>query len=322
MKMFVNLIILAMVCGGAVLLYQQLDSMGPESEPQSLSAAQTETAVAETKPATPETLAQPAPAETPATTTAATPAAPATPAPSTEPAAQPAAQPAAPVTAMVEQPTAPATMPAPAATIPATPVTPEKPAAPVAEQPPAPAATAQAATPTPAVAPLGAAAVPPAPAASAPMPQPPAAVQVATATPPPAPAPAAPAEPQKKLAELTQDDLLSRLPVNARMGYRTARAAAESRGDMMGMRSWFSQWRRYLADPMRAVLEVDMAKLLIQSKASYPNEAAAKAAQRGNANEARMLISGIMSRRINNAELSEMVDKVRQDVDRELEQAK
>ena len=73
---------------------------------------------------------------------------------------------------------------------------------------------------------------------------------------------------------------------------------------------------------MRAVLELDMASLLIQSKASYPTESAAKAAKRGNANEAGMLISGIVSRRINNAELSEMVAKVRQDVDRELEQTK
>ncbi|MBI5685672.1 MAG: hypothetical protein HZC54_11380 [Verrucomicrobia bacterium] len=158
------------------------------------------------------------------------------------------------------------------------------------------------------------------------MPQPaaPAPVQVATATPPPAPAPApaAPAEPQKRLAELTQDDLLARLPVNARMSYRTARAAAESRGDMIGLRSWFGQWRRYLADPMRALLELDMATLLLQSKASYPNESAAKAAKRGNANEARMMITGILSRRINNAELSEMVGKVKQDVDRELEQLK
>jgi len=65
-----------------------------------------------------------------------------------------------------------------------------------------------------------------------------------------------------------------------------------------------------------------MASLLLQSKASYANESAAKAAKRGNANEAKMLISGIVSRRINNAELSEMVEKVRQDVDRELEQTK
>jgi hypothetical protein len=151
------------------------------------------------------------------------------------------------------------------------------------------------------------------------MPQPaaPTPVQVATATPPPAPA-----EPQKKLAEMTQNDLLARLPVNARMGYRAARSAAESKGEMIGLRSWFGQWRRYLADPMRAVLELDMATLLIQSKASYPNESAAKAAKRGNANEAKMLIGGIISRRINNAELSEMVAKVGQDVDRELEQIK
>lgn len=115
---------------------------------------------------------------------------------------------------------------------------------------------------------------------------------------------------------------MPRLPASAKVAYRMAHSAAESRGDMIGMRSWFSQWRRYLADPMRAVMEVDMAKLLIQSKASYPNEAAAKAAKRGDANEAKMLLSGIISRRINNAELSEMVDKVRQDVDRELEQLK
>lgn len=134
--------------------------------------------------------------------------------------------------------------------------------------------------------------------------------------------PAAPAAPQKKLAELTQDDLLARLPVNARMGYRTARSTAESKGEMIGLRSWFGQWRRYLADPMRAMLELDMATLLLQSKASYPNESAAKSAKRGNANEARMLITGILSRRINNPELSEMVEKVRQDVERELSQLK
>ena len=131
-----------------------------------------------------------------------------------------------------------------------------------------------------------------------------------------------PAEPQKKLAELTQDDLLARLPVNARMSYRTARAAAESKGEMIGLRSWFVQWRRYLADPVRALLELDMANLLLQSKASYPNELAAKAAKRGNANEARMLVGGILSRRINSPELSEMIAKVKQDVDRELEQNK
>ncbi|MBI5819326.1 MAG: hypothetical protein HZA88_10090 [Verrucomicrobia bacterium] len=145
---------------------------------------------------------------------------------------------------------------------------------------------------------------------------------MAAATPPPAP-PAQPApQPQKKLVEMTQDDLMANLPVNARVAYRTARSTAESKGDMIGLRSWFGQWRRYLADPMRAVLELDMASLLIQSKASYPTESAAKAAKRGNANEAGMLISGIVSRRINNAELSEMVAKVRQDVDRELEQTK
>jgi hypothetical protein len=91
---------------------------------------------------------------------------------------------------------------------------------------------------------------------------------------------------------------------------------------MIGLRSWFVQWRRYLADPIRAVLELDMAHLLIQSKTTYPNEAAAKSAKRSNANEARMLITGILSRRINNPELSEMVAKVKQDVDRELEQNK
>lgn len=145
-------------------------------------------------------------------------------------------------------------------------------------------------------------------------------VQVATPTPPSAPV--APAEPQKKLTELTPDDLMARLPVQARTSYRMAHSLAESRGDMIGMRSWFVQWRRYLADPMRAMLELDMAKLLIQSKASYPNEAAAKSARRGNANEARMLVNGIISRRVNNAELAELVEKAKQDVDRELEQVK
>ena len=64
MKKLENLIILVLVCSGAVLLYQKLDSMGPESEPQS-PPSQKETVVAETKPAAPETPAQPA-ATTPA----------------------------------------------------------------------------------------------------------------------------------------------------------------------------------------------------------------------------------------------------------------
>lgn len=122
--------------------------------------------------------------------------------------------------------------------------------------------------------------------------------------------------------EMTQDDLLARLPATAKYPYRTAHSVAESKGDMMGMRSWFSQWRRYLVDPARALLELDMAKLLVQGKGDYHSESLAKAAKRANLNEAKMLISGIRFRRINNAELSEMLVKVEQDVDRELGQLK
>ncbi len=311
MKKFQNLIIMVAVCAGAALLYQKLSSMGPEFEAELAPPSQTETAPTETKPAAPETPAQPAhvipapaAAETPATTppAAAAPAAPATPAPSTQPAAQS-----------------------------ATAATPTQSPAPVAPTQPAP-TVAAAPPPTPAAAKpvVAASAIPapastmPAPAAVTPPPQPVAQppVHVATAQPPPAPAPVAPQEPQKKLTELTPDDWVARLPVTARSAYKAARSSAETRGDMLGMRSWLSIWRRYLADPAKALIELDMARLLVQNKGEFRSDALAKVAKRENLTEARMLIGGIRSRRINSAELSDMVDKAAQDIDRELAQLK
>ena len=115
---------------------------------------------------------------------------------------------------------------------------------------------------------------------------------------------------------------MARLPATAKSAYRTARASAESKGDMIGMHSWFGQWRRYLAYPGRAMLELDMTKLLMQSRAEARNEAQAKQVKRGNLTEAKMLLSGIRYRRINNPELLEMVEKAEQDVERELAQLK
>jgi len=122
--------------------------------------------------------------------------------------------------------------------------------------------------------------------------------------------------------QLTADDLVAQLPANARSAYKLAHATADSKGDMMGMRSWLSMWRRYLTDPTRALIELDMAKMLVQNKGETRNEAMAKAAKRASLTEAKMLTRGVRARNANNAELLELVDKMDQDIDRDLSQVK
>jgi hypothetical protein len=117
------------------------------------------------------------------------------------------------------------------------------------------------------------------------------------------------------------DDWVARLPVNARSSYKQAHAAADAKGDMMGMRSWLSIWRRYLADPTRALVELDMAKMLLQNKGENRNEAMAKAAKRANLTEAKMLTRGVRTR-TNNPELLELVDKADEEIDRDMSQTK
>ena len=125
----------------------------------------------------------------------------------------------------------------------------------------------------------------------------------------------------KPLAQLTAEDLVAQLPANAKSAYVQARAAADGKGDMMGMRSWLSMWRRYVPDPTRALVELDMAKLLQQNKGESRNEAQAKSVHRSNLTEAKMLTRGIRAR-IRNPELLELVDKADQEIDRDLSQLK
>jgi hypothetical protein len=134
--------------------------------------------------------------------------------------------------------------------------------------------------------------------------------------------PAAPAPPAKPLAQLMPEDWVAWLPANSRSTYLAARANADARGDMLGMRSWLSMWRRYVGDPTRALVELDMAKLLLQNKGQSKNEAEAKSIHRSNVTEAKMLTRSVRARYAANPEMMELVDKTDQDVDRELSQLK
>ena len=111
--------------------------------------------------------------------------------------------------------------------------------------------------------------------------------------------------------------------MNLRSSYRQARASADTQGEMIGMRSWLGIWRRRLADPALALIELDMAKLLLQNKGDQQkNQAQAKSGRRGNLTEAKMLTRGVRIRYANNPEMIEMVDKADLDIDKELAQLK
>ena len=125
----------------------------------------------------------------------------------------------------------------------------------------------------------------------------------------------------KPLSQMTPEDVIAQLPVNARASYLQARGSAESKGDMMGMRAWLRMWRRYVPDPTMAMIDLDVAKLLQQNKGDNRNEAMAKANHRSNLSEAKMMTRGIRTR-TRNPELLEMADKLDQEIDRELSQLK
>jgi len=122
------------------------------------------------------------------------------------------------------------------------------------------------------------------------------------------------------LQQLQAKDIVPLLPFQAQGTYLAARDTAEKTSDMLPMRSWLSLWRNQLRDPVRAMVELDVVKLLTQMRPSTGSSRTGgdRVAREGLLREAKGMIQAIRVRRVSDSGIPELLGKAEEEVDRML----
>lgn len=122
------------------------------------------------------------------------------------------------------------------------------------------------------------------------------------------------------LQQLQAKDIVPLLPFNAQGTYMTARETAEKGNDLLPMRSWLSLWRNQLRDPTRAMVELDVVKLLTQMRPATGSQRSGgdRVAREGLLREAKGILQAIRVRRVSDSGIPELVAKADEEVDKAL----
>lgn len=122
------------------------------------------------------------------------------------------------------------------------------------------------------------------------------------------------------LQQLQAKDIMALLPFQAQGPYLTARETAEKTSDMLPLRSWLSLWRNQLRDPTRAMVELDVVKLLTQMRPSTGSQRSGgdRVAREGLLREAKGMLQAIRVRRVQDSGIPELVGKAEEEVDKML----
>jgi hypothetical protein len=127
-------------------------------------------------------------------------------------------------------------------------------------------------------------------------------------------------QPMMNVQQLQAKDIAPLLPMQSQAGYLTARETAEKSNDMMPLRAWLSVWRNQVRDPTRAMLELDIVKLLTQMRPSTGQQRSGgdRVARESLLREAKGMLQAIQVRRVSDSGIPELTAKANEDVDKAL----
>ncbi|MCX7824214.1 MAG: hypothetical protein N2689_01485 [Verrucomicrobiae bacterium] len=114
------------------------------------------------------------------------------------------------------------------------------------------------------------------------------------------------------------EDYVAGLPPNAQAAFKSARDAWKTKRDLLAMRSWRGMWGNYLRDPNRALLEVDYARMLMETKGQFRTQAEEYSTRKGNLLEAKTLLQSSRIRTARYPELTELVSQLENDINKQL----
>jgi hypothetical protein len=118
--------------------------------------------------------------------------------------------------------------------------------------------------------------------------------------------------------ELKPENYVTNLSPNAQSSFKTARDAWKTKQDILPMRSWRGTWNNYLRDPNRALLEVDYARMLMDTKVKFRNQSEELSARKGNLMEAKTLLQSSRIRTARYPELTELISQIESEVSKRL----
>ncbi|MBM3887943.1 MAG: hypothetical protein FJ388_02330 [Verrucomicrobia bacterium] len=120
------------------------------------------------------------------------------------------------------------------------------------------------------------------------------------------------------LHEMKPQDYVANLPPNAQAGFKTARDAWKTRQDALAMRSWRGMWSNRLGDPYRTLLDVDYARMLMETKGQFRTQTEEFSTRKGNLMEAKTLLQSARIRAARYPELTELISQQESEINRQL----